>query len=76
MPKPAFADWKTRAREACSWVLYQEPITRMKPGLMQHSKRPWRARRARRCRKLEAKPMQRTTRPQASMYSDKVRPMR
>ena len=35
-PKPALALWKTRERDACSRVVYHDPMTRMKPGEMQH----------------------------------------
>ncbi len=35
-PKPALALWKTSERDACSRVVYHDPMTRMKPGEMQH----------------------------------------
>lgn len=63
MPKPALADWKKREREECSSRVYQLPMTRTKPGLMVHSKNPWRARRIMRWVQFCAAPMQVTQTP-------------
>lgn len=63
MPKPALADWKKREREECSSRVYQLPMTRTKPGLMVHSKNPWRARRIMRWVQFWAAPMQVTQTP-------------
>ena len=57
-PNPALADWKKRERDECSSVRYQVPITRMKPGEIVHSKKPWRVRRTIRCVQLWAAEME------------------
>ena len=48
-PQPAFADWKANDLEACSLVVYQFAMSRVKPGEMLHSNMPCRNRSARNC---------------------------
>lgn len=69
IPKPAFADWKNKEREECSSVLYQDPMTRTKPGLMVHSKKPCSARRAMRWCQFWAAAMQVTQTPGRTLAS-------